>query len=597
MSSSIKPKKVAEEGSIQEIEDYQDTRKPANPLSALSREEVAILVDELVHDHNLQDERDIFLKGALVAQNPVALDQIPELTETERHALIQEAEKKWKHPKMLWLTVITCSVGAAVHGWDQTGSNGATLSFPKQFGIGSNSARDKWLVGLINSAPTIAMFMIGCWFSDPLNNRFGRRTTIFISAIFSFCAVLGSAFSQTWYDLLGCRIVLGTGMGIKASTTSVYAAECSPANIRGALTMTWQLWVAFGIFLGFSANLAVMDFGDITWRLQLGSAMIPAIPLLIIIFFCPESPRWYMKKGRAPEAYASLQKLRFTKIQAARDLFMMHMALESEKKLFSHAGNGLKRFVDLFRVPRLRRANLAASTIMIAQQMCGINIISFYSSSIFVESGISEKKALWASWGFGLTTFLFALPAIYMIDRFGRRSLLLATFPHMAWSLLVSGCSYLISGDGNGRLALIATFIFVFAAFYAVGEGPVCYPYAAEAYPLSHREIGMAWSVVINAGGASVLALTFPYMLVALTPTGAFAFYCGLNVLAFIMIFLWVPETKQLTLEELDSTFSISTTRFIRYQFTETLPYWFERYVLWRRDVTIKPLPLETSAI
>lgn len=149
----------------------------------------------------------------------------------------------------------------------------------------------------------------------------------------------------------------------------------------------------FGIFLGFSANLAVMDFGDITWRLQLGSAMIPAIPLLLLIYTCPESesfhdcqslrspdtqsltlvkgPRWYMKKERPSDAYTSLQKLRHSKLQAARDLFLMHLAIQQEKELFQRTGNMLKRFHDLFRVPRLRRANLAASTVMLAQQMCG----------------------------------------------------------------------------------------------------------------------------------------------------------------------------------------------------------------------------------
>ena len=184
-----------------------------------------------------------------------------------------------------------------------------------------------------------------------------------------------------------------------------------------------------------------------------------------------------------------------------------------------------------------------------------------------------------------------------MIDRFGRRTLLLGTFPNTAWSLPVSGCCYLLRGDGATRLGLIATFIFIFAAFYAVGEGPVCYPYAAEAYPLSHREIGMAWSVVINAGGASVLALTFPYMLDALKPTGAFGFYCGLNIVAFIMIFLWVPETKLLTLEELDSVFAMPTTRFVTYQVNFVLPYMFKRWVLWRRDVVLEPLAIETADI
>jgi MFS family permease len=160
-------------------------------------------------------------------------------------------------------------------------------------------------------------------------------------------------------------------MGIKSSTTSIFAAECAPAAIRGALTMTWQLWVAFGIFLGFSANIAVVNAGKITWRLQLGSAMIPAIPLLLLIFFCPESPRWLMKKGRYSDAYQSLLKLRTSPLLAARDLYSVYVQFEQEKVQIAKKENGLRRFRQLFTVPRIRRANLAAGIVMLGQQMCG----------------------------------------------------------------------------------------------------------------------------------------------------------------------------------------------------------------------------------
>ena len=132
------------------------------------------------------------------------------------------------------------------------------------------------------------------WLSDPLNHLLGRRTVIFVAAIFSLLAPLGSAVSQTWQQLLICRILLGVGMGLKEVTVPVFSAEVAPTRIRGALIMTWQIWTAFGIMLGTAANLAVADVGPIAWRLQLGSAFIPAIPLLIGIFFCPESPRFVM---------------------------------------------------------------------------------------------------------------------------------------------------------------------------------------------------------------------------------------------------------------------------------------------------------------
>jgi MFS family permease len=239
------------------------------------------------------------MKGALVAQDPNNYEDITgehALTPQETEDLRNEVLHKWRHPMALYATVVTCSIGAAVQGWDQTGSNGANLSFPKVFGIGSESVHDTLLVGLVNSGPYIGSAFLGCWMSDPLNYYLGRRGTIFTSAIFCLLPVFGSAVCQTWKQLLICRLLLGLGMGCKGSTIPIYAAENSPASIRGALVMSWQLWTAFGIFLGTCANLAMVHTGSIAWRLQLGSAFIPAVPLLIMIYFCPESPRWYMSK-------------------------------------------------------------------------------------------------------------------------------------------------------------------------------------------------------------------------------------------------------------------------------------------------------------
>ena len=160
-------------------------------------------------------------KGALVAQDPTGYEDIvgeEALDQAEIDSLRNEVLHKWRIPRVLLMTVITCSIGAAVQGWDQTGSNGANLQFPKAFGIGGPSQRDKIIVGLVNSGPYIGTALFGCWLSDPLNHFFGRRGTIFFAANFCLWPVLGSAFCQNWRQLLACRILLGVGMGTKAST-------------------------------------------------------------------------------------------------------------------------------------------------------------------------------------------------------------------------------------------------------------------------------------------------------------------------------------------------------------------------------------------
>ncbi|KAL7955893.1 sugar transporter domain-containing protein [Trichoderma compactum] len=576
-----------------------------NPLKGIPRETLFANVREFQRTKGLPDDiLPLLEKGALVAQNPAGFESL-DLEEDEKQALREEVTHRWKHPWALYYTIGLSSIAAAIQGWDQTGSNGANLSFPAALGIPDNAgsscgpdanagdcAKNSWIIGFINSLPYITICLFAGWISDPLNDWIGRRGTIFLGAIFSLLAPFGMAVSQTWGQLAACRMLLGIGMGLKEVTVPVFSAENAPPAIRGGLVMSWQVWTAFGIFLGTCANLAVGKVGDIAWRLQLGSAFIPAVPLVIGTYFCPESPRWYMKKGKHEKAWESLLRLRNTPIQAARDLYYIQCLLDQEVLLIEKAGlkvtnNMFTRFVELFTIPRIRRATWASGIVMIAQQMCGINIISFYSSTIFKQSGISDYTALWASFGFGLINFLFAWPAVWTIDTFGRRALLLFTFPNMFWTLLTAGLCYLIQPDivnSTPRIASVATFVYLFAAFYSPGEGPVPFMYSAEVFPLSHREIGMSWAVATNNFWASVLSLTFPRMLTAMTATGAFSFYAGLNLVALALIFLFVPETKQKTLEELDYVFSVSDRRHAQYQLTEVLPWWIKRYVLFQKN-------------
>ncbi|KAI1644275.1 uncharacterized protein F4817DRAFT_367751 [Daldinia loculata] len=545
----------------------------SNPLANIPREHLLDQVTRFSEWNDLCEYVPLMRKGALVAKDPVGFEDIegPEALDAEEiEALRREATHKWKVPKLLYLTIFTCSIGAA-------------------FGIGGNSDHDVLLVGLINSAPYIGSALIGCWLSDPLNNRFGRRGTIFISAIICLIAPILGAITRNWEQFLISRLLLGVGMGIKAATVPIYAAENSPVSIRGALVTSWQMWTAFGIFLGCSANLAFGQVGKIAWRLQVGSAFIPAVPLTFLILFCPESPRWYIKKGRIREAIKSLLRLRNHPLQAARDLYAIYFQIEIEAETITDS-TYVERVIQLFTIPRIRRATLASFVVMIGQQMCGINIIAFYSSTVFKDAGTSDFNALLASWGFGLVNFLFAWPAIWTIDTFGRRPLLLFTFPNMAWSLLAAGFCTLIPKTSAAHTGLVALFVYVFAMFYSPGAGPVPYTYSAEIFPLSHREVGMAWAVATCLFWAAVLSITFPKILAATGVLGAFCLYAGFNITAFIMIFLWMPETKQRTLEELDYVFAVPMSVFIKYNCTKVVPWWLKRYVLWQRGAGLEPL-------
>jgi len=207
--------------------------KIQNPLAGVPQAALLSRVDHFAETRGLKHVLPLLRKGALVAKDPTNYEDITgeeALDEDEIEALRDEVLHKWRQPKALYITIVLCSIGAAVQGWDQTGSNGANLAFPKALGIGTHSTRDTFLVGLINAAPYIGSAFLGCWASDPLNNYFGRRGTIFVTANFCLWSVLGSAFAQTWEQVLVCRLLLGIGMGAKASTVPIFAAENSPAG-------------------------------------------------------------------------------------------------------------------------------------------------------------------------------------------------------------------------------------------------------------------------------------------------------------------------------------------------------------------------------
>ncbi|KAF9737317.1 hypothetical protein PMIN03_004893 [Paraphaeosphaeria minitans] len=566
-----------------------------NPLQRVSPQAAVADARAFAESNGLSEHASLFGRAALVARDPARFETLAELDEEDRNALIYERDHKWHGPKMLWYSIGLCAIGAATQGWDQTGSNGANLSFPEEFGI-AGTGKDEWIVGIINAIIFLTAGLIGAFIVDPLNKYLGRRGEIFVTALCLTATPIGSAFAKTWQQLFAARFVMGIGIGAKNATVPIYSAEMAPARIRGALVMFWQLWVVIGIFLGFCANVIVKDTGRISWRLQLGSAFIPSFILSIGIFFCPESPRWLMKKGNHAKAYRSMNRLRAHPIIAARDYYYSFIIYEEEKKLAAGT-NYFTRLWDCFRVPRIRRANYGATTVMLAQQMCGINIISFYSSTIFENVGYDKTQALYASLGYGAVQVVFTIPTLFLIDTKGRRTLCMITFPLMCLFLLAAGLSLLTptTASKGAQIGPVVLFVYLFTICYSLGEGPVAFQYSAEVFPTIQREQGMAWAVCINNTFAGILSLTFPRMKTVMTPTGAFGFYAGLNLIAWFMIFCFVRETKQLTLEELDQVFSVPTKTYIGYELKVMVPYWIKRWIFFQRHLP-KPAPIIEKA-
>ena len=505
-----------------------------------------------------------------------------------------------------------------MQGWNQTASNGANLNWPSQLGLSNLTGcdpkgRDAWIFAVVNAATYLSASLVGCWLSDPLSESFaGRRAPICLSAILILASVIGGACTRTWQQLLACRILLGVGMGCKASMTPVFAAEVAPAHIRGSLVMNWQLFDAFGIFLGFTANLILSLTSYDAWRWQTASSALPTIVLLTLIYVCPESPRFQMKRNKYDEAYKTLVLLRGHPILAAKELFYVACQMEVEQQSTMSSDPEAPRpaavhvrsrpffiaayfhkVTQLFTVPRIRRAMGASIVCMICQQICGVNVLSFYSSTLFCDasnaaSGQESKDdltPLWLSWGIGLANFVFAFPAYRFIDSRGRRWLLLVTLPFLALSMLAAGLSFLIPYDNPAHAPVIGLFTYVFMFFYSWGLGPVPFTLSAEVFPLENRVVGMSFAVFTNLLGAGLLTLFVPALTNAIHHLGLLGIFAFLNVVAFFLVFFFVRETAgaaiggaegsmiSVSLEELNYIFNVTTKRHRAYQTRVIIPW------------------------
>ena len=364
---------------------------PLDECVCAAREDASKRARAFAEQAGLSELGDVFAKAGLVARDPELFESIPELDEDDRNCLRRETTHRWDHPKQLYMLVICCSLGAVVQGMDQSVINGANLFYPETFGIENESS---WFIGIINSAPYFSCALLACWVTEPWNHYFGRRGAIFISCTIAFATCIWAGVTHTWWHLIISRIFLGFGIAPKSATVPIYAAETVPAQIRGGLVMQWQLWTAFGIMLGYVADIAFYNVPDssgingLNWRLMLGSAALPPIFVLILVYMSPESPRWYISKGRYNDAYKAMARIRNTPLQAARDVYAAYEGVLAEEEV-AKIGKSRLRFLDLFTVPRIRKGTQSATFVMFMQQFCGINV-SILPSPCPLSSAVSS---------------------------------------------------------------------------------------------------------------------------------------------------------------------------------------------------------------
>ena len=363
------------------------------------------------------------------------------LTPAEINSLeIQRSSAFWKEPKELLLTLSACSLASLTQGWDQaaTGNLGWPADFGLKLDIHHPAGRDMWIFGGIQSIMWFSAAILGSYLSDPISEHIGRRGALFVAAICSFSSVVAASQTQSWQALMVCRIILGLGVGGKASVVPILESEITPSSKRGRLLVGWQVFVALGLFSGYTASYILRD----NWRHQVLSGAIPAFALLVFTWASCESPRWLIIQGKYGKAFTTLVRLRKERVLAAKELCSIYYQIQAERWLFSGKHNVdaesddpnpfkpelgrtsyLRRLVNHYTFPRIRRAAIAAMVVMLSQQLSGINIIALLATTFFSTGGLRISSPIEAqidsyklAIGFGAANSVFSMIAYFLVE-------------------------------------------------------------------------------------------------------------------------------------------------------------------------------------
>lgn len=371
-----------------------------------------------------------------------------------------------------------------------------------------------------------------------VSDRYGRRIPLAIAALLFGLSSLGAGLASTFMQFEIARFLGGLAIGVGSMLAPLYIAEASPARVRGRLVSLNQMAIVSGILLAYLVNWIFSFLGDSSWRWMFAIGVVPSILLFGGMFFVPESPRWLMERGREDEALATLQRVEGD--NASFELTGIREAVALEKSSYR----------DLL-APQLRRPLFLITALAILQQLTGINTVLFYGALIWEEhlGSKSHSASIGANVTIGIVNFGATVLALWLIERLGRRPLLLFSCGCMALCQFGLGISFLVHPT-PAWLALGCMLLSV--AAFAVGLGPCTWVLMAEILPTRVRGRAMSLANVALWVASFTLTATFLSLSRALTITGAFAVYSGMCVVAFVLIWFMAPETRGKTLEEIE---------------------------------------------
>lgn len=428
-----------------------------------------------------------------------------------------------KRDNIAWLWSITAALAGFLFGFDTAVISGAEQAVQRVWQM------DDALHGLAISSALWGTVVGAIGGSLPAD-RFGRRPTIIGIGLLYAVSAVGSALAWDPLSFMVFRFLGGLGIGLSSVTTPAYISEIAPPEKRGRLVAMFQLNIVVGILAAFVSNWLLGGLGEHDWRYMLGVEAVPAVLYLVASGYIPESPRWLaVNRGRVEEARAILRR----SDPANADAVLAAVSIEQPRISLGEFLSG-----------RFARPISLAFLIALFNQLSGINAIIYFAPRIFEMARTGQAGALLASVGIGVTNLVFTLVGVALIDRMGRRAL-----------MLIGSIGYLVSlgavawGFATQHYAPVPAFIFLFIASHAIGQGTVIWVYISEIFPNAARARGQALGSATHWVMAAALTLVMPVLLSSLPPATIFLVFFAMMVLQLLFVLFAMVETRGRSLE------------------------------------------------
>jgi len=425
------------------------------------------------------------------------------------------------------------ALGGYLFGFDFAVISGALPFLRNEFQL------DVWWEGLLTGSLALGC-IVGCIIAGKLSDFYGRKFGLVVAAAIFALSSLGMAFAPNLSVFIIMRFFAGIGVGMASMLSPMYIAEISPAEMRGRNVSINQLTIVFGILVTNLINYLLADSGPDAWRWMFGLGAVPAVLFWIGLIWLPESPRWLMRSGQHGKAKEVLGKI-------GNEHFVRITQQAIEKTLHTSPKTS---FSDVFQ-RSVRPALIIGITLAMFQQLCGINVVFNYTSTIFESIGADLDRQLMETVMIGIVNLVFTLVAMWQVDKLGRRPLML--IGSIGLSIVYLGLAFFLQ---NGAPAILISLLVLFAiAMYATSIAPVTWVLITEIFPNDIRGVATSIATVSLWIAYFILVFTFPVLAKILGTYGPFYLYAAICFLGFVFIKTRVKETKGQTLESLEENF------------------------------------------